>query len=276
MPAGPDFQDGPRGVRNHRRLFLRQAPPLTYVVGDIHGCRGLFEKMLERICNDAQDSERQSPVLVVLVGDVIDRGRDTAGVLDILTKRRPDEDNLEILCLLGNHEAMLLDIIAGSEPGAVWLGNGGAETLQSYGQPGDAQRFGEMPLRELRRVIDASVPDTHISFLQHCPISLRFPGYLITHSGLSGEKTLSNQQDRDLLWSKPSDLDTSEKASVAREDLDRHNLRLVHGHVPQKNVDFRPHRINVDTGAYSSGKLSALRIPAGQSPVQIAVTGGQD
>ena len=250
-----------------RRLVLSSPVELAYVVGDVHGCYDLLLELEDAIRTDAEARSKDATPLVVFVGDLIDRGDNSSRVLDHLVDT---EDGLHRMSILGNHEAMFLDFLRSPKPSARWLGYGGRETLHSYGIQGDGANGFDMPARRLGQLLNANIPDSHVDYLMSCPISLRLPGYLITHAGLSAYKPLSEQENDDLIWSRPEFLDDDED-SEARVGLREADLVLVHGHVPQEDVLYLPHRINVDTGAYASGKLSALRIVPGEDPAAITV-----
>ncbi|MEO0485974.1 MAG: metallophosphoesterase [Pseudomonadota bacterium] len=250
-----------------RRLALNAPVDLAYVIGDVHGCHDLLLELEEAIRADAAVHANGATPLVVFVGDLIDRGDKSSSVLDHLIDT---EDGLHRISILGNHEAMFLDFLRQPKASSRWLGYGGRETLQSYGIHGDGVSGFDMPARRLGQMLNANIPDSHLNFLLACPISLRLPGYLITHAGLAAYKTLGEQDNDDLIWSRPEFLD-DEDDSAARLGLAEAGLVLIHGHVPQEDVLYLPHRINVDTGAYASGKLSALRIMPNQEPAAISV-----
>ena len=167
---------------------------------------------------------------------------------------------------------MFLDFLEAPSGTANWLGYGGAETLMSYGMSPDHQRQFNLPGRDLKHMVRATVPESHLSFLRALPVSLRLPGYLICHAGLNPDVGLAEQQDDDFLWQDPAALDASPPNSPARAEMARTGLRLIHGHVPYEDVALLPHRIGVDTGAYGSGCLSAVCLQPDHTPEVLSVT----
>ena len=247
----------PGGAR--ARLSLDHDPALTYAVGDVHGCLDLYKSLEAAILKDARQQAPGQPVLIVLLGDLVDRGPDSAAVIDHLLD--PPPENTERLCLCGNHEAMMLDFLDDPVPDAGWLSFGGIETLASYGvTPRPAWRR-----RQFTQAIASHIPPEHIAFLRNLPVSLTIPEYLLVHAGFDVGKPLADQLDRDFLWSNPASLD-ADHAGPGLRDLMQGGRRLVHGHVPAKTPEIHPDRIATDTGAFATGRLTAVRLMPGKSP----------
>lgn len=250
-----------------RRLMLRQAPDLVYVVGDVHGCFSQYRALEARILADAAEVAPGVTALIVLLGDLVDRGPKSAQVLDLVLG--PSPQGAQRLALAGNHEEMFLAFLDAPRPDAPWLDYGGCETLNSYGiYPPKGQRFADLTVRLLGQMIATSTTLAHIEALRALPVSLRFPGYLICHAGLDVHAPLAAQTERALMWSNPADLDLDIRAGegpVALQELEAEGLRVVHGHVPGPTAFERPRRISIDTGAYGSGTLSAVRLRPGAS-----------
>lgn len=240
-----------------RRIMLPELPKNTYVVGDIHGCLDLYDALEARIISHA---DGRNPILIVAVGDIIDRGPNSADVVDRMME--PPPLGVQRLALCGNHEAMFLDFLNGLRGPVPWLKNGGEETLISYGLPYHPQSGFDQGSKRLLRMVEATVPHDHREFLRSMPISLRLPGYLICHAGLNPSRALAEQSDNDLMWSDPSSIDEATPQSPAITDMEALGVRLIHGHVPQPRVVINERRIAVDTGAYGSGVLSAVRLNA--------------
>ena len=230
-PRTPSRPRTPRGYR-------------AYAVGDVHGRLDLLDRMLAEIAKDLAGRDKRKTILVFL-GDLIDRGPDSAGVIDRL--RTLEMADVRPLFLAGNHEEVLLRIHKG-ERGVLnsWLRFGGSECLQSYGLDPEwvrGQREGDA-LRAIRKVI----PGEHIEFLSGFADSVRFGDYLFVHAGIRPDVDLSLQLQQDLRWIRQAFL----------EDESDHGFVVVHGHTISEEVVERPNRIGIDTGAYRSGKLTAL------------------
>ncbi len=245
-----------RGTNERRlvrqRLRLETLPQVTYVVGDIHGHSMLYRKLEARIAAEAAALDQR--ILIVSLGDLVDRGPDTAGVLDYLTARAPAGVQRQIL--IGNHEEKMLAFFDAPGANKDWLGWGGFETLMSYGMTPDANRGFDLPERQLRHMLAAHIPDDHIRFLRALPVSLRMGPYFLCHAGIDPSKPLDDQTERDLMWTRGMVGDPPEDAIV------------IHGHTPVDHVATDGRYINVDTGAYASGRLSALRI-ARDEPLEV-------
>lgn len=216
-----------------------------YAVGDIHGRADLLARMLDRLEADATTSD--APVAVFL-GDYIDRGPDSRLVLELLLEPRPR--GFERRFLLGNHEAALLAFLRDPEIGRAWLRHGGVPTLRAYGvtppsldAPADAFAAAAAALR-------ARMPALHRDFLERLERSVVYGGYAFVHAGVDPRKPLEAQSDRDLLWAREAFL----KARRAHEYV------IVHGHTPEEKPYADHRRIGVDTGAYATGKLTAVRL----------------
>lgn len=226
----------PAGARDHR----------AYVVGDVHGRLDLLDALLDKIHADIEDRAPCDTVLV-FVGDLIDRGPGSAAVVERLrTYRHP---NVRPVFLLGNHEEVLLRIIAGDAsviPG--WLRFGGAECFRSYG--GDPNQLQRMPDTEAIAAVRAVVPDEHVEFLSGFGDTFRFGDYLFVHAGIRPGIPLEQQQQSDLRWIREPFL---------YDDTD-HGFVVVHGHTIAHEVQEKANRIGIDTGAFATGILTALGI----------------
>lgn len=242
------------GLFDRWRKRASEAPPRRapegvrlYAIGDVHGRLDLFEALLERLAAD--HAARPGPAAhLVLLGDYIDRGPRSAQLLDRLANGPPPWATWTLL--RGNHEQVLLDLHAGSagflKRLAGWLDFGGRETLRSYGLPSSVA-FGD-DLAAIGAEIGRLVPPRHIALIQSMPLSHRAGDYLFVHAGLRPGLDIKYQQPRDLLWIRDEFLDSP----------DDHGCLVVHGHSITAQVDIRPNRIGIDTGAYATGRLTAL------------------
>jgi len=238
------------------RLKRDHQPARLYAIGDVHGCLDLLQKLEAKIVADAEGAPGDK--LIVMLGDLIDRGPASAQVIDHMLARPPA--GFERLCLLGNHEAMMLAFIRNPRRGAIWLENGGRETLLSYGVPSDTLLRGVAP-RVLDNLIHSHVPPEHIEFLERLPVLLDTPEAIFAHAGLRPGVKLAAQSDDDLIWFR--DNYESDYAEFERP--------VVHGHMPRTEALLSPHRIAIDTGAYVNGHLTAVRIMPGAAPVLLSV-----
>jgi serine/threonine protein phosphatase 1 len=217
-----------------------------YAIGDIHGHADLLADLLAQI---RADHRQRSPAKLVLlsVGDLIDRGPDSAGVVEQLRTLDPAE--CRFIGLAGNHEEVLLRILDG-EAALVdqWLGFGGAECLASYGV--ELNQIRSLIPAQKVEAVRAAVPGAHVSFLRHLGDTFRFKDYVFVHAGIRPGIPLHDQSPHDLRWIRREFL----------EDTREHGFIVVHGHTISDGVDERPNRIGIDTGAYRGGRLTALAI----------------
>jgi diadenosine tetraphosphatase ApaH/serine/threonine PP2A family protein phosphatase len=214
-----------------------------YAVGDVHGRADLLAQLMARIDADAAAYPR-SRILRVFVGDYIDRGPQSRTVLDILVSHRRSR---QLICLKGNHESCILGFLRNPAILDQWRYFGGLETLTSYGlapsiNPGERER------RQLAAALEAALPESHRYFLANLRPSLSCGDYFFAHAGVRPGIPLSQQHEQDLLW--------------IREDFLLHEESfgkiVIHGHTPVAEPDLRPNRINIDTGAYATGRLTCL------------------
>jgi len=218
----------------------------AYAIGDIHGRLDLLELMLAKIEADiAARPERRN--FIIFLGDYIDRGPESAGVIERLRTYKPA--NARPIFLAGNHEEVLLRILHGD--GSIlpsWLKFGGAECSASYGLEPDSLRLLED--EAAAQLVRAKVPPAHREFLEGCADTFRFGDYLFVHAGIRPGIGIEQQDRYDLRWIREPFL----------TDAKEHGVMVVHGHTIVSQVEERPNRIAIDTGAYSSGVLTALAI----------------
>ncbi|MCS0504488.1 metallophosphoesterase family protein [Ancylobacter mangrovi] len=226
----------------------------VYAIGDVHGRFDLLRLLLERIeqHRSATDPQRTQSRLVFL-GDYIDRGTESREVIEAV---RAGQEEQGWTCLTGNHEAMLLAALDGQLDWEVWLANGGVETLFSYGLSArDFTASGR--LDELGPAITEAMPASHLAFLRGLPTHVEVGDYFFCHAGVRPGVALEQQSPEDLMWIRDVFLDS-------RSD---HGKRIVHGHTPQMEPEILPNRINVDTGAYLTNRLSCVILEADQVQV---------
>lgn len=216
-----------------------------YIVGDVHGRRDLLEGLFDQIRADAARHDKNT--IVVLVGDLIDRGPESRGVID-LVRSRPF-DKAQWVFLKGNHEEALVDGLSG-QPGRLlqWLQFGGYETARSYGV--DIGALFARDADTVESILQQAIPRADIDFIAGFIDSAKFGDYGIVHAGVRPGVAFGDQTTRDLRWIREDFIES---------DAD-HGLMIVHGHTISDSVDMRANRIGLDTGAYRTGRLSALWI----------------
>lgn len=221
----------------------------AFAIGDIHGRLDLAELLLERI----QAIRRDSPCArdyLVLLGDLIDRGADSAGVIEWAMSRLPDD--MIVVCIAGNHEEMMVRVLSGeSDLIWDWLDFGGYEFAQSYGV--EVGNLSTMRAAQAVKTIRAAVPESHIAFVREFVDSFRFGDYLFVHAGIRPGLAIDRQEVRDLRWI---------RAEFLSSEAD-HGCIVVHGHTISAEPEELPNRIGIDTGAYATGILTALQLSGG-------------
>jgi serine/threonine protein phosphatase 1 len=222
----------------------------AYVVGDIHGRLDLLDRLLAEIHKELADRHIRRALLVFL-GDFIDRGPHSAQVIERL--RTYSREGVRTVFLLGNHEEVLLRILDGETSLiANWLRFGGMECLKSYGV--DAELVGLYPDDKALAVIRLAIPKEHQEFLKSFVDTCRFGDYLFVHAGIRPGVPIDQQLQTDLRWIREPFL----------FDETDHGCVVVHGHTIKPQVEERPNRIGIDTGAYRTGVLTALAIEGTQ------------
>lgn len=225
-----------------------RAPPgqAIYAIGDIHGRRDLLDAMLAAIQADAAAHAAERRWLVYL-GDYVDRGDDVKGVLDRLIAGPPP--GFAQVCLMGNHEAWMLDFLAEANAGAGWLMNGGGATLASYGvRVGHGFGLGRSRLEKAQAGLIAALPPEHRAFLEGLELMWRAGDYAFVHAGVRPGVALDAQADQDLLWIRDEFLN---------DDRDL-GAMIVHGHTISDAPVVLNNRIGIDTGAFATGRLTCL------------------
>jgi len=222
------------------------------VVGDIHGTDGLLAALLERIA-------AQGPARLVFVGDYVDRGEDSAGVLARL--HALSSSNPRAVFLAGNHEAMMLGFLDDPEHEARrWLRNGGLQTLASFGIGGLSEVPDAARAVAARDALAAALGPERLAWLRGLPTRFTSGNVAVVHAGADPGVAINIQPDATLLWGHPA------FATRARGD----GVWVVHGHTITAEIAPREGRIGVDTGAYANGRLSAALIgPGSFEPVSV-------
>jgi len=235
--------------RSKPRAALRPKFPtlpvgqIIYAIGDIHGRRDLLDELHWRI--DLDHRQNGGKGLEIYLGDYVDRGTDSAGVISRLIERSKSKD---IICLKGNHETLFEEFLVGKLELQVWNRLGGVETLRSYGI--DPSALVSLTPQMRAQVVLAHLPSEHLLFLKSLRHSVQSGGYFFTHAGVRPGIPLDQQ--------KPDDLETI-RGPFLGDERD-HGAIVVHGHTPCQEPEVFSNRINIDTGAYLTGKLTCVVI----------------
>ncbi|MGH6735943.1 MAG: metallophosphoesterase family protein [Methyloceanibacter sp.] len=224
---------------------------LLYAVGDIHGRTDLLANLLRQIEADAAHRDAAKRTLVFL-GDYVDRGPDSRGVVDMLLTDLPEKFYTQFL--KGNHEALLLDFLDDPRRLDHWLMNGGDATLASYGVDVEALIHEDAPPETWRDAFAGALPGAHLRFFESLGLVVQAGDYLFVHAGMRPGVPLEAQTETDLIWIRDAFLDSA--ASFGKI--------VVHGHTPVRAPEVRPNRIGIDTGAVFTGCLTALRLRGGE------------
>ena len=197
----------------------------SFIIGDLHGCRKMLEEMLEII---PWDRERDN---LILIGDYIDRGDDSKGVIEILIRLMESYSNVK--CLMGNHESLFLEYFLGRNE-ETFLVNGGVATLKSYSLNGKVH-----------------IPPQHISFIMSLETLVELDEYYIVHAGLMPGIEIEKQSLKDILW--------------IRDDFifSDYNFgkKVIFGHTPFSSPYITDNKIGLDTGAVFGNKLTCIELP---------------
>lgn len=221
---------------------------LIYAIGDVHGQDALLARLHARIVHDPHRADASPKPTVIHLGDYIDRGPESADVIDRIMRGSPAFDTV---ALKGNHEAMMLDCLESDDRDVwmAWLGNGGDRTLEALGYRLHVK--GRDP-----RALAEALGRRRIDWLRSLPILHRTGRYLFVHAGIVPGVPLEAQHPKDLLWIRRPFLDS---------DAD-HGVIVVHGHTPTEQPQLRHNRIGVDTGAAWPRTLTAVALDGDAPP----------
>ena len=234
MAAGVSYDEAstPHGLR-------------LYAVGDIHGRHDLLAAMHARLMEEILH-DRPADWRIIYLGDYVDRGANSRGVIEYLAGQH--ERDPRVIALAGNHDLGFLDFLANPDPFGLFACNGGFETALSYGVEIDlTSRERMMPGHA---ALVRAVPQRHRAFLATLPYSVSFGDFFFCHAGIRPGIALEAQSADDLVWIR--------REFHAFDEL--HPKLIVHGHTPVRAPELCKNRINLDTGAWHSGRLTALRM----------------
>lgn len=221
------------------RLAPATLPPdeRIYAIGDVHGCLDRLATM-HRLIGEDIASRPIGSVTIIHLGDLIDRGPDSAGVVALMLEPWTTSPAPHVVNLMGNHEDMMLTALAVGDVGSVrhWMSNGGAETLHSWG----------ISHRAPPETWWAEIPPVHLGFLRGLSLMHRAGGYAFVHAGVRPSVPLEQQSRTDLLWIREPFLSSDQPLQRV----------IVHGHTPIEEPVVRHNRIGIDTGAVLGGVLT--------------------
>lgn len=236
----PKFAPMTEAIRTaHLRPGMR-----IYCMGDIHGRADLLAQMQKHIADDLERRPNREN-LIVYLGDYIDRGPQSAQVLDLLAKPAPAPH----FALRGNHETMMLDFLSDARRLDMWRRLGGMETLVSYGIDVKDVAMG-LGYEETRQTLLSRLPERHLNLLKNMRLSLEVDDYFFCHAGVRPGIALEAQSEEDLTTIRHDFLASNENFGKI----------IIHGHTPVAEPEIRDNRINIDTGAFASGRLTCLVI----------------
>lgn len=238
--------------RFRRSAPLREASTggaLIYAIGDIHGRKDLLDRLIDTIVQDIGVVGPGHRPILVFVGDYVDRGPDSRGVIDcvLALEKHPA---LDVRALKGNHEEQMLAFLDDASEGPAWVEFGGAATMASYGVNPPSARSDAGAWEEARIQLARAVAGDHLAFLKRLELAVVCGDYLFVHAGIRPGVPLNVQSERDLLWIRDDFLSST-------EDFEK---VVVHGHTPELKPFIGRNRIGIDTGAYATATLTAVRL----------------
>jgi serine/threonine protein phosphatase 1 len=240
------------------RLFGRKsapaAPPstggrLVYAIGDVHGRLDVLDQLLRDIAADVAATRPAERPLLIFLGDYVDRGPDSRQVVERVIGLTAGSF-FEVMALKGNHEEAVLLFLEDPSFAFTWMDFGGGPTLASYGVQPTAARTDLAAWNQVRDAFATALPQTHRRFYESLALMLVVGDYAFVHAGVRPGVPLDEQDAHDLLWIRYEFLD----------DRGPFEKVIVHGHTPTEEPECLPHRLGVDTGAYATGVLTAVRL----------------
>jgi serine/threonine protein phosphatase 1 len=243
--GGASFSRRPAG---RRRIRLSDPLPVIYAVGDVHGCLSELREAEQRIVDDPLEKGERK--LIIMLGDYVDRGPHSFGVIDHLLK--PPPAGIERICLCGNHDEAMAKFVRDPSANLSWLEMGGHAAMRSYGID-TVSLLRASRSAALRAQLAERVPARHLAFIDALPVSVAAGTVLFVHAGVDPSLPLDQQSDTAMMW--------------IREPFLTHGpgfpMTIVHGHSPARDITTGPGRIGIDTAAFQTGILSVLRVRDG-------------
>ncbi len=236
----------PRGKTRDRREAFVPSGQRIYAIGDIHGRADLLVQLNRQILEDAANAPVGTKKTIVYLGDYVDRGLDSMGVIDLLLTAPLDD--FESVCLKGNHEDTMIRFLEDPALGPGWFAIGGDATVLSYGIRIPAgltsTQYFEFAWKEFRTLI----PQDHWEFLTSLQLMHQIGDYVFVHAGIKPGVPLEQQDPEDLMWIRGEFLGSK---------LD-HEKVVVHGHMLKSQPDIQANRIGIDTGAFATNVLTCI------------------
>ncbi len=227
------------------KIFRTPKDLRIYAIGDIHGCVRQLRDLAAKIREDIR-TDPPKRAMVIGLGDYVDRGPHSKNVIDALV----NEDlfpGLETIFLKGNHEVFLIAFLNDPVRSSLWLNYGGRETLQSYGVTPPGKNATPDELIRASRELAEVLPKAHSIFFLSLALSHVEGDYFFAHAGIDPGRSLDDQREEDLTGIRSAFLNTKKMFKKC----------VVHGHTPVAEAEFLSNRVNVDTGVYLTGKLTA-------------------
>ncbi|MFC4292788.1 metallophosphoesterase family protein [Sphingorhabdus arenilitoris] len=223
----------------------------VYAIGDVHGRNDLLKELLRKILDD-DNARGPADMQIIMLGDLVDRGPDSAGVIDTAMALKDWKPNTRFLT--GNHEEVFLDAVNSGDPKIVrfFIRIGGESTILSY--PISRKDYLKMDMKELAEKLPQIIPQRHVDFLTSFEDQIVIGDYIFVHAGIRPGVAIEDQEATDLRWIRGSFLNH-------KGDFEK---VVVYGHTITKDVDESRSRIGIDTGAYDSGKLTAIGLEGGE------------
>lgn len=226
-----------------------------YAIGDIHGRLDLLDQLLDRIINDSK-ARGEAESHLILLGDLVDRGPDSAGVVRRAMELANADEGSEggtIRFIKGNHEEVFIEAARGDPQSTRFLNRfGGRETILSYGLT--AEEYEALDFEDMTDWMLNNIPRSHVDFLDDFEDMIEVGDYVFVHAGIKPQVPLTDQKTEDLRWIREEFLSWRQP----------HEKIVVHGHTIMLEVDEHPNRIGIDTGAYHSGRLTAIGLEGTQ------------
>lgn len=222
-------------------------PARIYAIGDIHGRLDLLDRTIAGIRRD--NEAREGPAITVTVGDYIDRGMHSREVIERL---RSNPFGMPYVALRGNHESVFESFLVDPAVGDHWRRFGGLETLTSFSVPVREMMLGR-GYSAASKQLEAAMTSEHRSFFASLRTSFESGPYFFCHAGVRPGVPLQQQSENDLLWIREEFLSST---------MDFGKI-IVHGHTPVAEPEVRRNRINIDTGAFATGRLTCVVLEGG-------------
>ena len=229
-----------------------------YAIGDVHGRLDLLAAMHHRIESELEWKPAHD-WRVIHLGDYVDRGPDSKGVIDLLIEARARDPRH--LMLAGNHDIGFLDFLETPDPDGLFMRYGGVQTALSYGVSltADASWFGKAEtVKRGHAALVAAVPQSHVDFLRSLTFSVSFGDFFFCHAGIRPGIPLEQQNPQDLIWIR----------DIFHNHPGLYPKIVVHGHTPVPEAEVKANRVNVDTLAWQSGNLTALVVDGADKRIQ--------